>query len=282
RARTATSAPANVAAARRAELDAEAQRIQRETTPATVWVDLLRMVPGGANGGIKPFVFSFLRELTQTDAPPQRYVVFVRENVAAEISFRRPSDVVVAQSDQGWTIRTGGTVPTARTLAQIENHFPPEVLYCPFATSSFSRAGLPSVALMVDTLHRDLPSALPIEEVNFREDWFKRVLGSATWLQCNSHHVIERLGHHFGVHPCRCFYTYNAVHTRLGTAAPPSEKTPPYFFYPANFWPHKNHEVLLTAYRLYRQRVGEAAWPLMLTGHPDERMTTLQEMATAL
>ncbi len=281
RARTATSAPASVAAARQAELDAEVQRIQRETTPATVWVDLLRMVPGGANGGIKPFVFSFLRELTQTDAPPQRYVVFVRENVAAEISFLRPSDVVVAQSEQGWTIRTGGTAPTTRTLAEIENRFPPEVLYCPFATSSFSRAGLPSVALMVDTLHRDLPSALPIEEVNFREDWFKRVLGSATWLQCNSHHVTERLHHHFGVPVEKCFHTYNAVHARF---AAPSETTDaaPFFFYPANFWPHKNHEVLLTAYRLYRYETGAAAWPLILTGHPDERMRTLQEMATRL
>jgi glycosyltransferase involved in cell wall biosynthesis len=150
--------------------------------------------------------------------------------------------------------------------------------------SSFSRPGLPTVALIVDLLHRDLPSALPIEEVNFREDTFKRVIGSATWIQSLSQHGIDRVVQHYGVHPTRCFHTYIPAHDRLTRdhqkSAAPAQS--PYFFYPANFWPHKNHEVLLTAYRLYRHTVGDAAWPLVLTGHPDARMRALERLANAL
>lgn len=267
--------PPAVQAARNRVLAAAAERSRREATPATVWVDLLRMTPGGANGGIKPFVFSFLREMTRLTWPDLRFIVLTRADTAAEIDFLRDTDQLITLGAAGWST----------PLAELEKSLPPEVLYCPFATSSFARPGLPTVALMVDTLHRDLPSALPIEEVNYREDWFKRVLGSATWLQCNSQHVVARLGHHYGVHPSRCFHTYNAVHGRLGTTAGPLPADPPggpFLFYPANFWPHKNHEVLLTAYGLYRHSTGADAWPLILTGHPDERMHTLQAMANSL
>jgi len=269
-----TVGPAPVQAARQAVLAAAARRQRQQAAPVVVWIDLLRMQPGGANGGIKPFVFSFLREMARLTWPELRFVVLTSATTGPEIDFLRPADKLVTQSGQTWST----------PLSALERDLPPEVLYCPFATSSFARPGLPSVALMVDILHRDLPSALPIEEVNYREEWFKRVLGSATWLQCNSDHVIRQLGRHYGVHPARCFHTYIAVHGRLasGESLPGEIPHGPFLFYPANFWPHKNHEVLLTAYQLYRDTVGATAWPLILTGHPDGRMQTLQELSIAL
>jgi glycosyltransferase involved in cell wall biosynthesis len=40
----------------------------------------------------------------------------------------------------------------------------------------------------------------------------------------------------------------------------------PYAFYPANYWPHKNHRFLLTAYSIYRHRYPDRAWDLVFTG----------------
>jgi glycosyltransferase involved in cell wall biosynthesis len=89
------------------------------------------------------------------------------------------------------------------------------------------------------------------------------------------------------VHPAKCFHTYIPVQNRL--PAPSPEVAPPagtpenaFFLYPANFWPHKNHETLLVAYRQYAQAAGSRAWPLIFTGQPDVRMKLLQELRDGL
>ncbi len=287
RATASEPAPATVQASRRAELTAAVNRAARAARPVTVWVDLLRMEPGGANGGIKPFVYAFLRELITLAWQPQRYVVLIRQPLLPEINFLRETDALAVQGRNGWQLHTGGR-QTPATLAELEHDLAAEVLYCPFGTSALTRPGLPSVALLVDALHRDLPAALPIEEVNFREENFRRTLASATWIQTLAHHGIERLQHHWDIHPTRCFHTYAPVQQRLvapDPLPPPAAGLPErdYFLYPANFWPHKNHETLLTAYRLYRRRTGnDGAWQLVLTGHPDARQQILREMSAAL
>ncbi len=280
-------APRAVQSARLAALTAAEQQAAATDRPVTVWIDLMRMEPGGANGGIKPLVYAFLRELITLRWQPQRYVLLVRASLLPELTFLRDTDIIASQDAKTWSVRTAGSSTTA-TFAEIEQLFPAEVLYCPFGTSGFTRPDLPSVALLVDALHRDLPDALPIEEVNFREDNFKRVIGSATWLQTLAHHGIERLQTHWDVPPARCFHTYAPVQRHLVAPEPlppPRDGLPAqnYFLYPANFWAHKNHETLLAAYRLYRHRVGAAdAWSLVLTGHPDARQETLVEMSTGL
>ncbi len=289
RATAGQTAPRAVQSARLAALAAEAQAAEQARTPVTVWVDLLRMEPGGANGGIKPLVYAMLAELTRLSWEPQRYVVLARESLLPELTFLRASDAIATQDAGGWRVRSGDrAAPASTTPNALAQSHPPDVLYCPFGTSAFARPDLPSVALLVDSLHRDLPAALPIEEVNFREDNFKRVIGSATWLQTLAHHGIARLQAHWDVHPSRCFHTYAPVQKRL--VAPDPLPPPPsglpeknYFLYPANYWAHKNHETLLTAYRLYRHKVGtDAAWSLVLTGHADSRQQTLREMSAAL
>jgi glycosyltransferase involved in cell wall biosynthesis len=55
-----------------------------------------------------------------------------------------------------------------------------------------------------------------------------------------------------------------------------------FFFYPANFWPHKNHEILLVAYQIYRHQAGSEAWDLVLTGSSDSRSDSIQQLAINL
>jgi len=53
----------------------------------------------------------------------------------------------------------------------------------------------------------------------------------------------------------------------------------PFFLFPANLWPHKNHDRLIEAFRHFRDRTGSAAelvltgspsgWPELRTRHPD-------------
>jgi glycosyltransferase involved in cell wall biosynthesis len=50
-----------------------------------------------------------------------------------------------------------------------------------------------------------------------------------------------------------------------------------FLLYPANFWPHKNHSMLLTAFGMFRHRHPESRLQLVCTGFPDERMDALRE-----
>ncbi|KXU34726.1 hypothetical protein AXK11_07740 [Cephaloticoccus primus] len=57
----------------------------------------------------------------------------------------------------------------------------------------------------------------------------------------------------------------------------------PYFFYPANAWPHKNHKALLVAYALYLDEVGPVqAWRLVLTGHDNAQMQRIRQLSQTL
>lgn len=278
--------PGVITSARKQAQRTAANQVEFDQRPATIWVDLLRMEPRGANGGIKPLVYQLLREIGRRDDAAMVFVVLAQESLREELDFLHAEDVIALKTAGAWQVIQGGTTK-GLTLEQLSEQFTPEALYSPFGTSVFAREGLPQVALLVDALHRDLPSALPIEEVNFREDNFKRVIAEADWLQTLAEHGTERLGHHFGVHPTRCFHTYAAVQDRLSTAEvsptrPARLPSRPFFFYPANFWPHKNHEVLLAAYGIYLSEVGESAWPLLLTGHPDDRMELLKTQRDAL
>lgn len=283
----APTAPAAVQHARQRiieQADSEARTAQQ---PPVVWVDLLRMEPHGANGGIKPLIYGLLQEMQQLSWHPLQFVVLAQTELRDELDFLSAPSLVATREGETWKIHSTDSEPLTGSLEQLQRSHAPDVLYCPFGTSEFARTDLPSICLLVDALHKDLPSALPIEEVNFREDNFKRIIGSASWIQTLALHGSARLQHHYGLHPTRCFHTYAAVHRRLDGEAAPLPRTAnlpdrSFFFYPANFWPHKNHEVLLTAYRLYRHEAGDGAWDLLLTGHPDQRMKSLQSMSTAL
>src|SRR5207245_2221028 len=44
----------------------------------------------------------------------------------------------------------------------------------------------------------------------------------------------------------------------------------PYFYFPANIWPHKNHSVLLNAFKIFRaSSSAHAQFSLVLSGHTD-------------
>lgn len=274
-----------------AALAAERQAHRQATRSIRIGVDLLRLQPGGANGGVKPFVLTFLGEIGKQEGDRVSFAVFAPSAVRSDLEpVLRPGDFVLEPEEERLALfrRQPGGWKAAGSLVlndQAALRAGVDVLYAPFAVSRFLQPGLPSVSLIVDLLHRDLPAALPIEEVNFRESGLARTVHVATFVQCNSHHVAGRLALHYGVHPARCFHTYNAVQDRLPppeAEPPPGTPAGPFFFYPANFWPHKNHETLFVAYRLYALAAGSRAWPLVCTGHPDARMTLLRELATGL
>jgi glycosyltransferase involved in cell wall biosynthesis len=52
-----------------------------------------------------------------------------------------------------------------------------------------------------------------------------------------------------------------------------------FLLYPANFWPHKNHRMLLTAFAIYHARHPHSSLKLVCTGTPDAPMQSIRDAA---
>jgi glycosyltransferase involved in cell wall biosynthesis len=237
-------------------------------------VDLTPLLPGGATGGVKPAIVEFIRALQRTNDPPFDFIFFAAAGTYSEIeAIAGDRDEVINLDSQ----RRPGTLRSSFFRSKRV-----DLLYAPFGMVRFADCGVPIVSMVVDVLHRDYPYSLSEREREWRESYFAKMVLYADRLQVISEHTGERLAHHYNVPAEKIFRTYLPIQDRLKIAHDGGRPVNRFFFYPANFWPHKNHEVLLIAYQIYRNRVGAAAWDLVLTGSDARREQSLRELTISL
>ncbi len=273
------------------------------TLPIRLAVDLSNLRPGGENGGIKPFLFETLLWLGRQNRAPLQIFYLTCSSTHAEVRdqlARMGDEVICVRHNDGTLPRGDGCAPRERLCvpppADLLWQLGARVLYCPFGQPEFATPGICTICTVVDVLHRDFPWSLSPHHNAARERAFQEIVAVADRLQCISHHVAGRMREHYGVPDERMFTTHIAVHQRfaaLSAAAPASSGngrnghggSPAFFFYPANAWKHKNHETLLLAYGIYRAGAladGAVPWPLVLTGHEDERWEEMRALARTL
>jgi glycosyltransferase involved in cell wall biosynthesis len=248
-------------------------------------VDLTPMRPGGQNGGIKLAAIELLKGLKAHLGDQLRFLLFTADDThdeAASLLGKHDSAFCVLRRVgkgnlfQSIELATRSKV-TAGNLLQKHRA---DLLYCPFGTLFFASDRIPVVAMVADTLHRDFPFSLPVQTREWRELQFRKLVGSADFFQVISEFTAGRLRSLYDVPRKQIFITRLPIHGRL-TAV--SAERGSFFFYPANFWVHKNHEVLLIAYQIYLAKCGSRrSWELVLTGHLDERGRFLQKIAADL
>jgi glycosyltransferase involved in cell wall biosynthesis len=244
------------------------------TDRTRIGVDLTPMLSGGANGGVKPAILEFIRALQGLENPRFDFCFITAGSAYGEIrtiATNRDETIRLGSADAQRILRPG---PFGSKRI--------DLLYAPFGMVRFPFIGVPIVSMVVDLLHRDYPHSLPAAERQFRESYFAKMVLSADRFQVISDYTGERLAHHYGVPVKKIFRTYLPIQDRLKPAADAIGPADRFFFYPANFWPHKNHEILLIAYQIYRRQAGSAAWDLVLTGSDDLRRPVLQDIAKRL
>jgi glycosyltransferase involved in cell wall biosynthesis len=248
-------------------------------------VDLTPMRPGGENGGVKLAILEFLKGLKAQLGDRLEFLFLTADDTHDEVA------CLLGKGDSAFCIlRRAGkrnlvqafelatrSKATGRNLLR-EHRI--DVLYCPFGTVPFASDRIPTVAMIGDTLHRDFPFSLPVQTREWRELQFRKLVHSVDYFQVVSQSTGERLKSLYDIPPEQIFVVRHPIHDRL-TAA--SAKREPFFFYPANFWVHKNHEVLLIAYQIYVAKcAGGTPWKLVFTGHLDERARSLQKITADL
>jgi glycosyltransferase involved in cell wall biosynthesis len=155
--------------------------------------------------------------------------------------------------------------PPLDILWQLQAH----LFYAPFGLTDHHCPGIPTIAYVVDLLHLDYPESITSKESQYRYQYFEAMARQADFFQCSTDYVSQRLCNTYQIGtekiiktaPVFANQSKSALHSK--TASPPVNK---YFYYPANFWVHKNHTTLLVAYAHYVSKEQGKAWDLVLTG----------------
>ena len=252
-----------------------------------IGVDLTLMIPRGGNGGIKPAILTFLQALAKGFPDTVRFTLLVNSSTYREVEFflRGGDRVICVVSTHGSPWPTPDSMPPYLGVCP---EFGPEtlrklgidVLYCPFGPTNRSIPSIPTIAMVTDLLHRDYPFSVPEQERTWREEYFRDILSDADYVQCISQYTVNRLLDCYQMEKERVFFTHLPIDQRLQSGLGMLAERA-YFIYPANFWIHKNHEILLIAYRNYRETVTDP-WDLVLTGNIDDRARKIQELAASL
>jgi glycosyltransferase involved in cell wall biosynthesis len=288
----------------------------------TIAVDLTPVLPGGENGGAKVFVLELLRilaegkpetrfifltqqsaheELSYLDRPNIQRVM-VRTTLAAKISQKRSeSDTSIFSSLSSEITRTARRlrksiekriqrVMPSDNAASFLRSMGVDLLFCPFTSIAYFEAGIPTVCTIYDLQYKTYPEFFSPEDVAHRNRVFVDACNRATVLTAISDYSRYSAITHGNLDPTciRTIYLRMAeginverddgqgVLKRLGLAANR------YLIYPANFWKHKNHEMLFTAFGMACCQGLAKDIKLVCTGAPGERQTWLMSVAKTM
>jgi glycosyltransferase involved in cell wall biosynthesis/2-polyprenyl-3-methyl-5-hydroxy-6-metoxy-1,4-benzoquinol methylase len=282
----------------------------------TVVVDLTPVLPGGGNGGAKVMTLELIRHLGRMAANSDFILLTTGRNhdeLAALDSFNirrfcvsRPETALtvvdrVAQRSRSVLARF---VPpkVLRTIAGVYREaaerlpagnsllrqFDADLLFCPFTAPFYFDPSVPTVCVIYDLQYAYYPQFFDAAEIQERERNLNRAVRVANVLVCISAYVRKTLLEKTAALPQRVETIHIQLPHRLGE---PSEMVcervlkslqlapGQFLLYPANFWPHKNHELLLTAFGIYLAGHKDSPLKLVLTGAPGPRKDFLEQAA---
>jgi glycosyltransferase involved in cell wall biosynthesis len=267
-----------------------------------VFVDLAPLSPDGGNGGARLFTRSLLDVLL--DRPgAHEYHLLVKPEAQAVVAPLVPKGAVLHRLGPGLDVEEPRKI--LRTRRRLHGFFQPllelaapdrtslkrlgaDVLFSPLGTAAFHETGLPHVVVAYDFQDLVYPQFFDADEhrrrIEFRGD-LRRADRVVAISEATKAMAVER------VHVKRERITVlPPVAGGLRAALDPREALnrlddldlhrAEFAVYPANFWPHKNHERLLAATeRLVRE---EPEFLLVLCGALDERREKLRGRIEAL
>lgn len=288
-------------------------------TLSAIAVDLTPVLPGGENGGAKIFVLELLNRLAEI-APKTQFVLLTQaashEELAAldRVNMRRLMVVGPVKVDSlrprlmrlasrflphlpvrlrsvvsrlGYKLNTilkrVGTKSLLRDMGA-------DLLFCPFTAPTYFEPGIPTVCTIYDLQYKTYPEFFAAEDIAHRERTFIEACLRATALTAISDYSRDSAITHGSLDPNRIrtihlrmaqrivlgVENYKEILGRFGLI--PQQ----YLIYPANFWKHKNHEMLLTAFGMACQGKLATNIKLVCTGAPGPRQEWLMKAARTM
>ncbi|MBD2109758.1 glycosyltransferase family 1 protein [Nodosilinea sp. FACHB-13] len=173
----------------------------------------------------------------------------------------------------------------------LQENYNIDLLFCPFSAPTFAEPELPLVAIAYDLQHLDLPFFFSDDERSHRTRFLKDLLHKASQIVCISEFTRQSFLTHLNGDAERLTSVPICIHERLTKISNGLAETilnqlglgeRQYLFFPANFWPHKNHRMLLTAYSIYKKKFPESVVNLVFTGALEEPQREIKELVFKL
>jgi glycosyltransferase involved in cell wall biosynthesis/2-polyprenyl-3-methyl-5-hydroxy-6-metoxy-1,4-benzoquinol methylase len=284
-----------------------------------VAVDLTPVQPGGENGGAKVMTLELVRHLALM-APECQFILLTSESSHDELAalaapnvkrlcVHRPGGALSAADNFAVRLRRvlGRvlSVPRLNQLAglyreatgqvvvgsDLVRRLDADLLFCPFTAPYYFHPSVPTVSVIYDLQHREYRQFFSELQVYERERSFDQACRLANRLVCISEYVRKAVLASGAVPAERLETVPIQLGERLPRVAPESRapvlrslglEPERFLLYPANFWPHKNHEMLLTAFGLYRSSHPDSDLKLVLTGAPGARQDFLVDAAARM
>jgi glycosyltransferase involved in cell wall biosynthesis len=253
--------------------------------PVRIGIDLTPVLPGSANGGAKFATLEFIRILLNDFSDEFHVTLFLPEIALEELSayFPGQADLKCTRFGRQRINALSEAIEEMRSQRRIrticrENSI--QVFYSPFGRFVSLPIEMPFVAQVHDLIHLDYPETLTRRDRLWRHFNLLKLALRRAIFQVSSEFTRQRLNKAYSVPLERMHRTYLPIHGRFSIEEPAREA--PYFLYPARAWPHKNHENLLYAHDIYRRRLGERAWKLVMTAGHDKQSERLRSLASRL
>ena len=160
-----------------------------------------------------------------------------------------------------------------------------DLLFCPLNIPSYFDPAIPVVSVIYDLQFQVYPQFFDPEDRLTREINFKETCRLSKRLVCISEYVRSTVLEHCSILPEKVVSIPIRLFDRLQKPNPDVTKDvlrkhglveDSFLLYPANFWPHKNHAMLFTAFGMFRSRHPKSELKLVCTGAPNERMEILR------
>jgi glycosyltransferase involved in cell wall biosynthesis len=264
-------------------------------------VDMTPVLPGGENGGAKIFAVELLRSFQKT-ASEDHFLILTASwnhedlNVLdgsnmerlCVVTGKKPRQKSKTAQYPGF-LRRGlgkmgrylkrGVFRTNVTSARLLGSRGVDLLFCPFTAPTYAEPGIPTVSVILDLQHRDLPQFFSPHEIGLRNSFMADVGQKTDHIVCISEYVRQAVIEYLDSSPERTHTINVCIQSRLSAPTVKSMDMhqsslgiglSPYIFYPANYWPHKNHRMLLTAYGMFLSYNPSSNIDLVFTGALEE------------
>ncbi len=224
----------------------QAVPVAKATDKALVLVDLTPVLPGGDNGGAKLMTILLLHALRDL-RPDWRFVCLVSDAAHEELAHLDAPNVERVRAS---------TLGRLRGLSHWRGQ-PADLYFCPFTMPYFHHPDVPAVSVVYDLQYAAYPQFFSPDDEAGRERTFLTAARLAERLVCISEFTRQSVLAQGNVPPGRTATVHISLPRRLTRAAPEAAAVARarlglgearYFLYPANYWPHKNHRMLLTAF----------------------------------
>ena len=287
--------------------------------PGTIAVDLTPVLPGGENGGAKIFVLELMCCLSDM-APATQFVLLTQAASHDELAtMDRPNmrRLMVIGPVEKTSLRSRARALASRALPHLPGRLRRvigrlgsklntltkrsgsssllrdlgvDLLFCPFTAPTYFEPGIPTVCTIYDLQYKTYPEFFAAEDVAHREHTFIEACREATVLTAISDYSRDSAITHGGLDPERIRTIHLRMARRIAPEAEPDNGvlnrlglTPQgYLVYPANFWKHKNHEMLLTAFGMACHKGLSTDIKLVCTGAPGARQEWLKRAACTM